>query len=817
MNCKTILTLIIIVISLDQFACDGQDFNCDNEMLTKCKCSKFKDSFIVDCSNTGLKAVPTGIPTCTTHLYLNNNDIDVLRNNSFAHSQGGLPNIVTLSIRSNGMSRVEIKALDGLNNLKELDLYNNSLKSIDSYPESVFEPISQSLEVLDIRQNLLGDITEMDYPVSVGELTGLRELRIDCLRNKSLPLEYGKLKNVTKMSFADGRKGLGFVSDDMFLAVAALNVTHIDFAGLDIGFIGNDTFLNLLRLKTLDVSNNKFIGYHIENIIPALKKTSIEILKLNDTGMGQERLDLTTILKKLGELHLKQLTLDSNMFSKFSNPIFSKHFPDLEVLSLGNNLLGSAITLTDDIMKMKHLIGLNVSWQHKFSKEPISPAVPVLHGNGSKVTVGVICQPHMACILILPPKLQWIDLSHSRYAPLRLPKFAMLQNTSLKSLDASYNGIHYIENPVYCEKTNASSVVPQIETINLNNNALECINSSFFSHCDASSLKRVFLRNNRLGNIEGNFCNRDKNNILGFLKPAINLEVMDLAGNKIQNDSLLSDIGLLSKLKEIDLAFNGFHNFPVVLQNMTGLRKVNLSNNNIGCLSLSTIITLDKIQIQIPEPEKIEVDLSGNLLSCSCKCFDFFQWMMGTKVILTDMDKYQCKFNDGRKEYLNELDFIVAKLESQCFGTQWLKVCLSAEAVIYFLITLACVFYRRRYDIKYFFLKIKLNRYKLKSILDVQNYTYSAFISCDHRDTKYFVYRKFLPSLETPQTKLRFCIAQRNFLVGATILDNIMRAINKSQKVIFIVSEYFLASKWCQEELRIAHQVSFECSHKYIS
>ena len=241
---------------------------------------------------------------------------------------------------------------------------------------------------------------------------------------------------------------------------------------------------------------------------------------------------------------------------------------------------------------------------------------------------------------------------------------------------------------------------------------------------------------------------------------------------------------------------------------MTGLRKVNLSNNNIGCLSVSSIIILNKIQIHIPKNEKIEVDLSGNVLTCSCECFGFFQWMMETKVTLTNMDKYQCKFNDGRKESLHELDFIVAELESQCFGDHWLKVCLSVEVVIYFLITLGCVFYRRRHDIKYLFLKIKLNRHKLRRILDTQNYTYSAFVSCDHRDAKYFVYKKFLPNLETPETKLKFCIAQRNFLVGGTILDNIMRAIHKSKKVIFIVSEYFLASKWCQEELMIAHQVS---------
>ena len=643
MDFKVILILTGILTSLYQFACDAQEFNCDNEILKKCKCSKFKNSFVVDCSNTGVKSVPIGIPSGTTQLYLNNNEISVLRNNSFAHSQGGLPNLVTLRMRSNAMSRVEIKALEGLSNLKELDLYNNDLELKDSFPKSIFVPIRHSLEVLDIRRNLLGDISQMNYPVSVGQLANLRELKIDCLRNKSLPREYGKLKNLAKISFTDGRKVVRFVGDDMFLAISALNITDIDLAGLNIGVIGNNTFLNLPRLKTLDLSNNEYVSYHIENIIPALKKTSIETLMLNNTGLGQEGLDLMTILKKLGKLHLKQLTLDSNMFTNFSNPIFSKRFPDLEVLSLGNNLLGGAFTLTKDIMKMKHLIGLNVSWQHKFSTQTmsISPTVPVLNGNSFKLKAGAFCQPDMACPLNLAPKLQWIDLSHSPYAPGRLPEFVFLKNYTLRSLDVSYNGIHIIEKPIYCRTTNTSSVVPQIETINLNNNALQCISSDFLSHCDVSSLKHIFLRNNKLGNTEENICNRDKNNILGFAKPAINIEVLDLAGNKIRNDSLLSGIGLHSKLKELDLSFNGLHNFPDVMQNMTGLRKVNLSNNDIGCLSVSTIIALNKIQTQIPEPENIEVDLSGNLLSCSCECFDFFRWTMETDVTLTDIGQIQ--------------------------------------------------------------------------------------------------------------------------------------------------------------------------------
>ena len=792
-------TIILLVWYINGVACRKGS-------LEKCRCSEIQHTFVVDCANAGLESAPKGLPSRTTHLNLNNNKIQILNNDSFfVQGNGGLPNLTALSIRSNRLKKIGINAFRGLSELKMLDLYNNSLKFRNSCPKSVFMPISKSLEVLDIRQNLLGDISQVDYPVSVGGLAGLKELRIDCLRNKSLPKEYGKLKNLAEISFSGGRNKVRFVGDDMFKTISDLGTTDIDFAGLDIGVIGNKTFLHLVTLKTLDLSNNELIGYHIENIIPALKKTSIETLRLNNTGLSLGGRDLTKIFKKLGELHLKQLTLDNNTMETLK-PIFSKSFSDLEVLSVGNTFLRDAVELRYDIFKMKHLIGLNVSWQVKYTEDSSTSLMNLsAEALNDRSSSNDICEPGVTCPLPWPPNIDWMDLSHSSIEAILLPEFVLLRNSTLTSLDMSYNSLRFIKKPIYCVKTSTSSIVPQVETMNFNNNALQCITSDFLKHCDWSSVKRMFLRNNKLGQAQGNVYNRDKNNILGFLKPAINLEVLDLAGNQVRNWKLLSDIESLTKLKRVDLSRNGFHNFSVRLQNLTELSKLNLTKNNIACLSVSTTSELNYLQVQKPG---LEVDLSGNLLHCSWECFDFFQWIVETKVKLTDMGKYKCKFNDGRKECLYELDFIVTKLESQCFGTQWLKICLSVEMATCFLITAACVFYRRRYDMKYFFLKLKLNRHKLKKILDTQNYTYSAFISCDYRDAEFFVYRKFLPNLETPETKLRFCIAQRNFLVGTTILDNIMRAIHKSKKVIFIVSEYFLASKWCQEELMIAHQVS---------
>ena len=170
MKSKIIWTVGSVLILIIQSACNVKNVNhCDDELLTKCNCSDLKNISIVDCSNTGLESVPNRLPSRATHLFLNNNKIKFLHSNSFAQSKRGLPNLVTLSIRSNAMIRIEIQALKGLHNLKELDLFNNSLEVEDSFPMSVFVPVSQSLEYLDIRRNLLGDISQMYYPLSVGD------------------------------------------------------------------------------------------------------------------------------------------------------------------------------------------------------------------------------------------------------------------------------------------------------------------------------------------------------------------------------------------------------------------------------------------------------------------------------------------------------------------------------------------------------------------------------------------------------------------------------------------------------------------------
>lgn len=48
------------------------------------------------------------------------------------------------------------------------------------------------------------------------------------------------------------------------------------------------------------------------------------------------------------------------------------------------------------------------------------------------------------------------------------------------------------------------------------------------------------------------------------------------------------------------------------------------------------------------------------------------------------------------------------------------------------------------------------------------------------------------------------CLHERDFIPGDLIVNNIIRNIERSVKVVFLVSEGFLASAWCQFEFNIS-------------
>ena len=180
--------------------------NCTAKSIQFCQCKVDGHRYVVDCSHVGLKSIPKSFPTYVTHLYLDDNNIKTLENGSFNQENRGLPHLIAISIKRNKLEKIEPDAFRRLPRLKELNLYDNSLKKETSLLKLVFQPLNKSLKMLDIRMNLMNpNIDLVNYPKSVAELSNLEELRMDCLTNKSLPAEYSSLKHLQTLIFGGGR------------------------------------------------------------------------------------------------------------------------------------------------------------------------------------------------------------------------------------------------------------------------------------------------------------------------------------------------------------------------------------------------------------------------------------------------------------------------------------------------------------------------------------------------------------------------------------------------------------------------------------
>ena len=341
---------------------------CHQETLNMCQCTEHvvASEYIVDCSNAAIAAIPLGIPAKTTHLYLDHNNLTKINNFVFTKQNQGLK---FLSLTHNQLNKLENEVFKYLFNLEVLILYNNKLEYVTSMPKNVFLPLRKSLKVLDIRRNLLNpDLKLMNYPVSLSELHTLVELRMDILRDKPLPKEYRDMEHLPRLIFTDGRPNVVSLKDDTLDSVSKSNISEIYLIGLNVGVIAPRTFSKLPQLRILDLSNNPQLDAHLGEIGPSLRNTSIEVLRLNNTGISNEG-DPSLISTKLEHfcgLPLKELTLDSNYLHDFKH-FLHKCFPLLEILSLGDNYIMTYNIMRSDIIKLRHLVGFNVSFQRRIA------------------------------------------------------------------------------------------------------------------------------------------------------------------------------------------------------------------------------------------------------------------------------------------------------------------------------------------------------------------------------------------------------------------------------------------------------------------
>ena len=120
---------------------------------------------------------------------------------------------------------------------------------------------------------------------------------------------------------------------------------------------------------------------------------------------------------------------------------------------------------------------------------------------------------------------------------------------------------------------------------------------------------------------------------------------------------------------------------------------------------------------------------------------------------------------------------------------------------------------------RFFCLKFITDRKAYRELEEIEaQYEYDAFVVYDKNDFEW-TRNELHENLDLKdgedevdnQTRFRLCFHERDFMPGATIEENIYKAIESSRKIVVVLSRNFLQSKWCEFELQMAR---IECVEK---
>ncbi|KAF4513906.1 UNVERIFIED_CONTAM: hypothetical protein B566_EDAN018009 [Ephemera danica] len=75
-----------------------------------------------------------------------------------------------------------------------------------------------------------------------------------------------------------------------------------------------------------------------------------------------------------------------------------------------------------------------------------------------------------------------------------------------------------------------------------------------------------------------------------------------------------------------------------------------------------------------------------------------------------------------------------------------------------------------------------------------QNFEYDAFVSYSNSD-RTWVHDVLMKTLENEENKYALCLHERDFRLGAYIMDNVADSIERSRHVILVLSPNFVSSK----------------------
>ncbi|XP_068583777.1 toll-like receptor 2 [Cebidichthys violaceus] len=331
-----------------------------------------------------------------------------------------------------------------------------------------------------------------------------------------------------------------------------------------------------------------------------------------------------------------------------------------------------------------------------------------------------------------------------------------------------------------------------LQTINVSRNHLQSINSQLFTKLN--KLKNIDMSGNVFHSMPETcywppslqFLNLSSTHLLNVTACLpVSLRVLDLS----DNDLTVFNINL-PFLTELYISGNKIGRLPegVLYPRLTFL---SIRNNNLQTFSGTSLNRYNDLK---------SLEAGANKYVCSC---DFVAFMTSQST------SSRVTFGDDSKSYVcDSPDAVRGKSAAEarlsvfeCHTALAFSLLCSGILVVFLLVAGLCYKFSVVWYLKMSWYWLRAKR---KPKLKKGELEYDAFVSYSEMDSGW-VEAHLVPELEQTEPPLRLCLHKRDFVPGGWILDNIMDAIDKSHRTLFVLSQHFVNSEWCKYELDYTH------------
>ncbi|XP_077525017.1 toll-like receptor 6 [Amblyomma americanum] len=375
------------------------------------------------------------------------------------------------------------------------------------------------------------------------------------------------------------------------------------------------------------------------------------------------------------------------------------------------------------------------------------------------------------------------------------------QNSSVQRLIMSGTNLNSLPNRAFCG-------FPLLKQLELENCHVTQLFGSPFECLE--NLENLSMAGNKIKSFDGEnvkglkklvFLNLNKNRMANFEGPQVFSTLVSLT-RLILSQNELKEIQLgaveYTPVEHLNLVYNRISKWkPPLFARMSKLRTLHLEHNVLSRISDDMLRDINHVSY---------VNASWNPWDCSgCKLKNLLSLLKKHPTLCSS-----CFFCKEPDEHEGRLVLEVPWNEDDCappdhyrvYGVPALLSIMVASLVSY-------AVYRNRWYCMYgvLYLKVAIKGYRRQA--HTGRFLWDGFIAYHTSDAEW-VRDVLVPKLESAPMRFRLCVAERDFIPGLPITENICRAIAQSRVSLFVLSREFCRSRWCMFELSLAQHRLFE-------